>query len=224
MWHEALLVAGKDLRIERQSRVATNQVAPFAILILVVFAFALDPDTGLLKSAAAGLFWIAVLLSALLAVQRSVTIETADGNREALLMAGLDPISIFLGKAGAIFVQLTALEVLLGLGIAVLYGPELTDPLLAVLVVVVATVGLSAAGTVYGVLAAGLRVRETLLPLLLVPVVAPVLIGATQSFDVALGGQRTDVSEWDWFALLVVFAVVYVGAGIAAFATLLEDR
>src|SRR5205807_3018544 len=102
VWRDAAVVAGKDLRIELRARVATNQVAPFAVLVLVLFAFALDPDRGVLAQAAAGLFWVAVLFSGLLAVQRAFAIEATDGTRDNLRLSGLDPAAIFLGKAGAI--------------------------------------------------------------------------------------------------------------------------
>ena len=187
MFRDAALVAGKDLRIEWRSRVTMNQVAPFAILVLILFAFALDPDRGVLQRATAGLFWIAILFSALLAVQRAFALESADGNRDALRLSGLRPAGIFLGKAGAIALELAALEVLLGVGVVVLYNTTWSGWLLLVSTCLVATIGLAAAGTLYGVLAAGLRVRETLLPLLLLPVVAPVLLGATQAFEAALG-------------------------------------
>jgi heme exporter protein B len=84
-------------------------------------------------------------------------------------------------------------------------------------------VGLAAAGTLYGVLAAGLRVRETLLPLLLLPVVAPVLIAATRASESALTGVALDIAPGDWLRLLAVFAVVYLALGIVAFGPLLED-
>ena len=99
MWRDAALVAGKDLRIEMRTRVATNQVAPFAVLVLVLFGFALDPDSGLLTKAAPGLFWIAVLFCSLLAVQRSFAVEAADSAQDGLRLSGLDPAGIFLGKA-----------------------------------------------------------------------------------------------------------------------------
>src|SRR3954452_19130576 len=143
MWRDAVLVAGKDLRIEGRSRVATNQIAPFALLVLVLFAFALDPDRGVLVKAAAGLFWIAVLFSSLLAVQRSFAVEASDGARDGLRLSGLDPAGIFLGKAAAVAVQLLALEVLLGIGVVVLYGAELHGPLLLVVTCLVSTVGLA---------------------------------------------------------------------------------
>ena len=85
----------------------------------------------------------------------------------------------------------------------------------------VATAGIAAAGTLYGVLAAGLRVRETLLPLLLLPVLAPVLIGSTRAFEAALAGAPAD--GWPWVGLLAVFAVLYIVAGVLGFGPLLEE-
>jgi heme exporter protein B len=221
MFHDAKLIVGKDLRIELRSRVGLNQVAPLALLILVLFAFALDPDRNVLLAATPGLFWIAVLFSALLAIQRSFSLESHDGNRDALRLSGLDPAGIFLGKFGAIALQLVALEALLLVGVAVLYAARLDGFGLLVLTCVVATAGIAAAGTLYGVLAAGLRVRETLLPLLLLPVLAPVLLGSTRAFEAAIGGTPTE--GWPWVGLLALFALVYLGAGIAAFGSLLEE-
>lgn len=221
MWRDALLVAGKDLRIEARSRVATNQIAPYAILVLVVFGFAFDQQRPLLRNAAPGLFWVAVLLCTLLAVARSFAIESADGARDGLRMAGLDGAGVFLGKAAAVAVELAGLEVLLGLGVVVLFGTDLRDPLALVAAAVATTVGLAASGVVYGAVSAGLRVRETLLPLLVLPVVAPVLLAATQAWRAALG--LTADGGGRWLALLVGFAVIYLTLGVLGFGTLLEE-
>jgi heme exporter protein B len=223
MWRDALLVAGKDLRIERRSRVALQQIVPFAVLVIVLFAFALDPDRGVLTRAAAGLFWVAVLFSALLAVQRSQAIESADGVRDAIRLSGLDPAGIFLGKALAVAVELLALELVLGVGVVLLYDVDVDGIGTLVATAVAATAGLAAAGSLYGALAAGLRVRETLLPLLLLPVVAPVLIAATRASESALTGTSFEVSPGDWLGLLGVFAVLYVAFGLVAYGPLLED-
>ena len=221
MWRDAALVAGKDLRIEVRSRVATNQVAPFAVVVLVLFAFALDPDRGVLARAAAGLFWVAVLFSSLLAIQRSYAIESADSARDGLRLSGLDPAGVFLGKAAAVALQLLALEILLGAGVVLLYGASLHGALLLLVTCLLATVGLAAAGTVYGVVAAGLRVRETLLPLLVLPVVAPVLLAATRACEAALGIGID--SGWRWVQLLGVFSIIYVTMGLVAYGALLEE-
>jgi len=221
VFRDAALIAGKDLRIEARSRVATNQIAPFALLVLILFAFALDPDRGILTRATAGLFWVTVLFCTLLAVQRAFSIESADGNRDALRLTALDPAGIFLGKAAAIALELLGLEVLLLLGVVVLYDASLDSAGLLILTALAATAGLASAGTLYGVLAAGLRVRETLLPLLLLPVVAPVLIGSTRAFEAALSGSPSD--GWPWVGLLSVFALVYLALGLVAFGPLLEE-
>jgi heme exporter protein B len=221
VWRDAAVMAGKDLRVELRSRVATNQVTPFALLVLLLFAFALDPDRGVLGRAAAGLFWVAVLFSALLAIQRAFAIEAGDGTRDGLRLSGLDPAAIFLGKAGAVALELVALELVLGAGVVVLYNRALHGPALLVVTCLLATAGLAAAGTVYGALAAGLRVRDTLLPLLLLPVVAPVLLAATRASEAALGGTPSE--GWPWVQLLAVFAVIYVTFGVVAFGSLLEE-
>jgi heme exporter protein B len=221
MLRDALLIAGKDLRLELRSRVALNQVLPFALLVLVLFAFALDPDKGVLTQATPGLYWIAVLFSALLALQRSFAIEAADGNRDALRLSGLDPAGIFLGKVLSISIQLLVLEVLLGVGVVVFYTTRIDGWGLLIVTSVIATASISAAGTLFGVLAAGLRVRETLLPLLLLPVLAPVLIGSTRAFEAALNGSPSE--GWPWVGLMSVFASLYIVAGVFGFGPLLEE-
>jgi len=221
MLRDAALVAGKDLRIEIRSRVALNQVGPFALVVLLLFAFALDPDRGVLREATPGLFWIAVLLSTLLVVQRSYAVEAADAGRDALRLTGLDPAGVFLGKASAVFVVLALLEVALAVGVRLLYDAEFAGWPVLLVATTTATVGLVAAGTVYGALAAGLRVRETLLPLLFLPVVAPVMIGGTRAFAAALDGSIGE--GWRWCALLGTFAVAYVALGMLLFEPLLED-
>ena len=221
MWRDAALIAGKDVRIELRSRVTTTQLAPYAILVLLLFGFAFDQNHAILKQASPGLFWVAVLLCTLLSVQRSFAVEAVDGARDGLRLSGLDPAGVFLGKVAAVALQLAILEVLLGTGVVVLFGTTLRDPGLLVLSAAAATVGLAAAGVVYGMMAAGLRVRETLLPLLVLPVVAPVLLGATQCWMAALGLSGTN--GWQWMVLLASFAAIYLTIGVLGFATLLEE-
>ena len=183
--------------------------------------FALDSDRDTLVSVGPGLFWVTVLFSGLLAIQRSFVIEADDDARDALRLSGLDGAGIFLGKAGAIAVQLLALEAILALGVVVLYNVQLHGPLMLLLTCAATTVGLAAAGTVYGIIAAGLRVRDTLLPLLVLPVLAPVLLAAARACEAALAG--TPAEGWPWVRLLVVFATIYVTFGVVAFGPLLEE-
>ena len=139
---DAGLVAARDLRIEFRSRVVVGQVVPFALLVLVLFGFALDADHRTLRMFASGLFWVAVLLSALLAVHRSAALELSDGTLDALRMSGLPPAALFLGKATAVFVQLMLLEVVLLGGLLVLYGVQVVDPMLLLVSGLLAGLGL----------------------------------------------------------------------------------
>ncbi|MDQ1449524.1 MAG: heme exporter protein [Actinomycetota bacterium] len=218
---DALLVAGKDLRIERRSRVALQQIIPFGGVVVLLFAFALDSDRTLLHQAAPGLFWAAVLLAVVLAVGRSFAIEEANRARDGLRLSGLDGGSIFLGKAAAVAVELFLLEVIVGAAVVVLYDVSVRGVVVLLCAAVAATVGLAATGTVYGVLAGGLRARETLVPLLVLPAVTPVMLGATRSFQAALDGVPGDA--WPWVQLLAAFAVLAVAAGTVAFGPLLEE-
>ena len=221
----ALAVARKDVSIELNSRILTNQVAPFAAIVMVMFAFALDNE-GILQRVAPGLMWLATLFSMLIVVQRSFTVESADGALDALRVAGVDTGAIFIGKSLALMLQLFVLEILLLATAVVLYAVEMTAVglLEAFVTMVVATAGLGCVGTLYGGLAAGAKGRETLLPLLLLPVVAPVLIGATRATEAAFGSGGTAVSEgWPWIGLLAVFAVIFAVAGTVAFGPLVDE-
>jgi heme exporter protein B len=229
MGRDAALVAGKDLRIEMRSRVLVNQVAPFGAIVLVLFAFALGPDAEDLLRAAPGVFWIAVLFASLLAIQRAFAIESSDGARDGLRLAGLDPAGVFLGKTAAVALQLIVLELLLGAGAVLLFSEHVHDLWALVAACVTGTAGLAGSGVLYGALAAGLRVRETLLPLLVLPVVAPVLVAGTKVWQSALqtqaGQGQVATPAWSggWMPLLLVFAVVYLVLGVLLFGVLQEE-
>jgi heme exporter protein B len=225
IWRIARLVALKDLRVERRSRVLVNQVLPFSALVMVMFAFALDKD-DVLTVVAPGLVWLATMFSLLIIVQRSFAIETADGALDALQVAGVRPGGVFLGKTIALAIQLAVLEIVLLLAAILLYRTEIRSSGVVLLVTtfVVATTGLAFVGTLYGGLAAGAKGRETLLPLLMLPVVAPVLIGATRATEAALGTNDARPSDgWPWIGLLTLFAVVFGAGGTLAFGSLIDE-
>jgi heme exporter protein B len=222
MWRDAALVAAKDMRIEARSRVGLSQVVPFGVVALGLFAFALGPDRTLMARAAPGLFWVAVLFAAVLAVQRSVAVEAPDGVRDGLRLSGLDPAGLFLGKAAAVCAQLLAVELVLGAGVIVVFGARVHLAWLLVVSGLLGAVGLAATGTLYGALSAGLRVRETLLPFLFLPIVAPVLLAGTRLWQAAMVGGAPS-SGTDWLRLLLVFDAVYLALGVALFGPILES-
>lgn len=221
----ARLVAAKDMRIELRSRVLTNQVLPFAAIVMVLFAFALDRD-DLLSRVAPGLIWLGTLFSMLVVVQRSFAVEGADGALDALRTAGVPAQGIYFGKAAALAVQLIVLEGLLFLAAFVLYDSRVDWGGAGLLVTsaLAASCGLGLVGTLYGGLTTGTKGRESLLPLLLLPVVAPVLIGATRATEAALGVGGTSMREgWAWVALLATYALLFGIGGSIGFGPLVDD-
>ncbi len=220
MWRDALLIATKDLKIEFRSKVTLNLILPFAFVVLIIFAFALDTSPGTLQKVAPGLFWLAVLFSSIFSVDRAVAIESDDNAGDGLLVYGVDPGGIFLGKVISVFVQLFLLEIFLLLGVVVLYGPKIGGWLLMLASALFATIGLCAAGVTYSQLASGSRAKQTLLPLLLVPVVSPVLLAATKAWQDAFAAASS--LEDPWLRLLIVFAVVYLALGAIFYSSILE--
>jgi heme exporter protein B len=221
----ARAVAAKDLRIELRSRVVLNQVLPFSGLVMIMFAFALDND-DVLQRVAGGLVWLATLFSLFILVQRTFAVETYDGALDSLRVAGVNPQGIFVGKSVALFVQLLVLESVLFLAAIVLYRVNVNGSGIVLLVtcVLCATAGLAFVGTLYGGLTAGARGRETLLPLLLLPVVAPVLICATRATESAFRSGGVTVGEgWPWVGVLAVFAAVFGLGGLLSFGSLIEE-
>ncbi len=232
----ARLVFAKDLLIERSSRVVTGQVVPFAVMILILFGFGISPDLRVLDASAEsapsvlarvtpGLLFLAVLFAALLALGRSFAVESEDGTMDGLRMAGLDPAGIFLGKAAAVVLQLLGVTVVVTFGAFLFFSVQIDwsvgRAVLGVTTAGAAITGIAAAGTLYSALAAGQRERESLVPLLVIPVLAPVLLGASQATDAALFGAVAD--GWPWVGALAAFAALYLSAGILSFETLLED-
>jgi heme exporter protein B len=234
MWHDIRCVAAKDLRIEARSRVTTNQVLPFAVLVLVLFAIAFDANDDLLQRTTPGIYWVAVVFAALLAVQRTFAIEAADDAGRALLLTGMAPAGVFLGKVAAMVVQLLVLQVVVAAAVAILYSPKSFDAtgwVALAAAAVLGTVGIAAFGAIYGSLSSGHRVESSLLPLLLLPALVPLLIAATRAFEAGMQAVRGEsgvaaqaVSEaWPWVGLLAVFAAVGVTAGTLVFGAILDD-
>ena len=212
----AARIARKDLLIEWRSRVVTAQIIPFAGIGLLLFAVALDPDRGMLRRAAPGLFWVAVLLCALLIVARSYAVEPQDG----LVRIGYEPPAIFLGKTAAVFLELLILECVLGIGMVALYEVPIHQLLILSTSMVVTSLALAALGILFGAVTAQERTGSTLLPLLLFPALTPVMLGGTQSVQGALVNAPEDA--WPWIELLGLVAAIALSGGALAYEWLVE--
>ncbi len=216
-------VAWKDLTTERRSKANFNAVVFLAALMLLMFGFALGPDTEALREAAAGILWLTVLFSGNLAFHRSYQVELEGGALETLLLYPGSRSSIFLGKllANLVFVLLVEI-VLIPLAI-VLYSVPLTGTMGLVLVVMLlGTFGFVTLGTFYASMASRSRAREVLLPLLLFPMLVPVLVAAVEGTSALLAGDAMgDASRW--IQLLIAFDTIFLGASILAFGAVIEE-
>ncbi len=216
-------VAWKDLTTERRSKANFNAVVFLAALMLLMFGFALGPDTATLRTAAAGIVWLTVLFSGNLAFHRSYQVELDGGALETLLLYPGARSSIFLGKllANLVFVLLVEL-VLVPLAI-VLYDIPLTGTVgLVVVVILLGTLGFVTLGTFYASMASRSRAREVLLPLLLFPMLIPVLVAAVEGTAALLAGDAMGDSG-RWIQLLIAFDTIFLGASILAFGAVIEE-
>jgi len=219
---DSAAVAAKDLRIEFRGRHATAAVLPFAATVLVVFGLSLGPGRTLLQQTAPALLWLAVLFASVLSFRQAYQSEVDDEALLGLTLAPIDKAAVFLGKAAAVCVGLLALEAA-ALGIvAALFGLSVGHgaPVLAA-AFVLGTVGLAAVGSLFGVVNESARARESVFPLLVLPLATPVLIGGVRATSLATAGRGAEAGSW--LLLLVAFDLVFVAAGTLVFGSLVED-
>jgi heme exporter protein B len=218
----ALAVAGKDLRIELRSRSALGAVLPFAATVLIAFGFALGPGRELLAQTAPGLLWLAALFAAVELFHRSYLAESEAGGIEGMLLAPVDKGAVYLGKAAAAAIQLLGLLCLTGLLAMVLFGlPIGPSPWLLALTGLLGVIGLSALGSLFGLLAVLGRTRQAALPVLVLPLVSPVIIAAVKATDLLTRGDATHVGGW--LGLLAAFDAAFIATGFLVFGHVLED-
>jgi heme exporter protein B len=218
----AAIILAKEVRAEFRARELLNTTLVFAFVVIVMFSFAFDPTAAESRRFGPGLLWIALLFAGSLMLQPSFAREHANDTLDALCLAPVSPFSILLGKIAANFVFLTVCEVVLLPVFAVLYNVSLL-PVLGrlVFVLMLGTFGLTITGTVFSAVAAQARMRELLLPLLLLPVLVPLLLAAVE----ATAGLLADTPELQrtWLEILIGFDVIFFTASWLLSDYLLED-
>ena len=219
----ALAIARKDALAELRGRHATVSTLFFAAVVLLLFGFALGPDAARLAAAAPGLLWLAVMFAGILAVNRLHLLETDDGALEQLALYPVARRAIYAGKALAGFGAMLLLGLLVLGAVGVLFAVDIAAawlPLLAT--VILGALGVAAVGTFYAGVTVRLRAREVMLPLLMLPVLAPLLLGAVKATSAALAGDPFGELA-AWLQLMVAFDVVMIVAGLATYGFLLDD-
>lgn len=216
-------VAWKDLTAERRTRANLNAVLFFAVLMLLLFGFALGPDAEALRNAGAGIVWLTVLYSGILVFQRSYQLELEGGAMEALLLYPGDRRSLFLGKLLANLVLVLLVEAVVLPMAGMLFQLPLLEPFPGLLgILLLGTIGFVTLGTFYAALASRVRAREVLLPLLLFPMLIPLLLASVEATGALLEGDAMG-DAGSWARLLAVFDVIFLIAATAAFEHVIED-
>jgi heme exporter protein B len=221
-WGRIRAIAWKDLTAERRSKAGFYSVAALGITILVLFGFALGPDTRALRDAAVGALWLAVFFAGVLTFNRSYQVELDSGALDTLLLYGGGRWTIFTGKllANLAFVMMMLVIVLIvGAVLFQVQVPAQWPTLLAVLALGV--IGLVTLGTFYAAMASRSRAREVLLPLLLFPMMVPVLLAAIQASKALFGADLMQESG-AWMRLLVAYDLVFLIITHLAFEYVIE--
>ncbi len=218
----AAILLAKELRLEFRTRELLNATIVFALVVVVLFSFSFDPTSAESRRLGPGLLWIAFLFAGSLMLHPSFGREQANQTLDALRMAPISPFALLLGKMLANFLFLSAAEVILVPVFAVLYNVSLAGVVgRLALVLASGTAGLCITGTVFSAIAAHARMRELLLPLLLLPILAPLLIAAVEA-TASLLAERPALDR-TWLAFLGGFDIVFLTASWLLSDFLLEE-
>jgi len=218
----ATILLAKELRLEFRTRELLTTTVIFAIVVVVLFSFAFEPTAAESRRYGSGLLWIAFLFAGSLMLNPSFAREQANDALDALRMAPIAPFAILLGKILANFIFLTVAEAILIPVFAVLYNVSFNGVAAQlILVLALGTLGLVITGTVFSAISAHARLRELLLPLLLLPILTPLLIASVEA-TASLLAEQPELDR-TWVAFLAGFDIVFLTASWLMCDYLLEE-
>jgi heme exporter protein B len=213
-------VLRRDLRIETRTPQVVPGMALFSISAFVVFHFALQ-QRSVEGNLAAGVLWVTLLLAAVLGIARQFVADREEGGFEGFLLAPVDRTALLVAKAASLFIFLVALElVAVPAFLIMLLGPSPVEVWRLLLALVLADLGIAFVGTLVGALAVQSRARDLLVPLLALPLLVPLLIGAVKLSAPVFGGPAV-AARWPW--VLALYDLVFGLVAYAVFDFLLED-
>jgi heme exporter protein B len=210
----------KDLQLEWRSRDSVNGMLFFALLVVVVFAFAFDPTAAMSRQIAGGILWVALLFAAVTALNQSWTREQRNRVLDAQRMSPAPPSALFLGKALANFLFVAIVEAVLAPLFIVFYDLHaLGQGWMLAVVMPLGTWALVCNGTFFAALGLRTRNRELLLPLILFPISIPALLGMMQATTGILSGE---FDPGPWVRLLVAYNIAFTTVCLLLFETVLS--
>lgn len=216
-----LAVLAKDVMLELRTKDILVSMVVFALLVIVIFNFALDPTPRTVSLVAPGILWVAFLFGGVLGLNRSFAIEQERGNLYGLMLAPVGRDVIFFGKLLGNFLFMMVVEALIYPIFAVMFNLPLWIPAL-IPVALLATLGIATVGTAFSAMAINTRSREVMLPVLFFPVVIPVIVAAVEASGVMMrGDESADLARWIPF--LAVFDAIFLVVCPAAFSLFIEE-
>jgi heme exporter protein B len=214
-------IVWKDLVAELRSRELLSAMLVFALLVILIFNFAIELQPGLRKTITPGVLWVTFAFAGTLGLNRSMAVEKDRGCLDGLLLAPVDRTAIYFGKAVSnLAFMLIVATVVLPI-YSVLYNLNLFNPGL-LLVIFLGATGYVAIGTLLSSMAVQTRTRDVLLPVLLFPVIVPVLLAAVK----ASGGflQNLPMNQiWPWLNILIAFDVIFTAVAYMVFDFVVEE-
>jgi heme exporter protein B len=208
-FRQALAILSKDLWIEGTSWVRWLGLVSFGILVLLLFSFAVGPNSVMLQKHAAGYLWLATLFASANLFTQSFLLETEGGALEQLQLAPVYPAALFYGKAMANTLQLLLVMVVMVPPLIALCDVWFVEGIgLFIGTMVLGALGLSAPGAMYAAMTARLSNQQLLLPLLLFPLIVPALLSAVKATSLIFFGDPMG-QVGSWLTLLAAFDVVY---------------
>jgi heme exporter protein B len=221
-WKASLAILGKDARAERRTKEVLNTSLLFALIVLVVFSFAFEPTSEEARRISGGLLWVAITFAGVLALNRSFARELPNDALMGLLAAPVSPAAIYLGKVLANAAFMFLIELLVLPLFAVFYNVALLEhaaPLAAILIL--GTWGFAVLGTILAAMTVTVRTRELMLPVLLFPLLAPLLIAMVEATTAVLAGEPWRSYQL-WMKTMVAFDVIFTVASLLLVEYVLE--
>jgi heme exporter protein B len=220
----ALIVLRKDLRVELRTLETVPAMVLLAVVTFVIFHFGLNRAT-IDGQLAAGVLTATLLFAAVLGINRLFVAEREQGGFDAFLLAPVDRTAMLLAKAAALFLFLSALEVIAVPAFALfLLGPPLGPAILGlILVLILANLGLAVIGTLVSAIAVHTRARDLIGPVVSLPLLIPALIATARATGPLLTLHTSGSPPGRWLALLGLYDLVFALLAYAVFDFLLED-
>jgi heme exporter protein B len=185
----------------------------FFAAVATLVPLGVGPDLKLLARIAAGVLWVAAVLAALLSLDRLFQADYEDGGLDLMALSPLSMEAVALAKIVAHWLTtglpLTAIAALL----AVAYGLPEPATIALVAALLIGTPAVSAIGGIGAALTLSIRRGGLILPFIVLPLVAPVVIFGSGAVEAVLDGlQNGGLLFLAAFSLLAVALAPFAAA------------